>query len=49
MANVAMTAEIVARVVTTTAAVQSFPVKVIGTKNVEVAESFLMRWIMDIR
>ena len=43
MANVVMTAKIVARVVTTTAAVQSFPVEMIGTKNVEVAESSMIR------
>ena len=48
VANVVVTAEIVVRVVTTTAAVQFFLVETIGTKNVEVAESSMIRWIMDI-
>ena len=43
VANVVMTAEIVARVVTTTAMVQYFPVEMIGIKNVEVAESSMIR------
>ena len=48
VANVVMTAEIVACVVTTTAIVQSFPVEMIGIKKVEVAESSMIRRIMDI-
>ena len=45
-----VTAEIVVRIVTTTAAltVQFFPAEMIGTKNVEVVESSMIRWIMDI-
>ena len=48
VANVVMNAEIVARVVTTAAIVQSFPVEMIGIKKMKVAESSMIGRIMEI-
>ena len=50
VATVVVTAEIVVRIATTTAALtlQFFLAEMTGTKNVEVAESCMIMWIMDI-